>query len=139
VLVNWGLSPLLWNMVVDGLLCRLHNAQSQAQGYADDVVLLEKGKFVSTLCDRMQSALNCLDWCKEIGLYVNAEKTTMVLFMNNRKIGGFYNPRLFGTVLRMTDKVKYSSSLQSFEQDREEQPPRRKNSKNKSNFFWERT
>jgi hypothetical protein len=41
------LSPLLWNMVVDGLLRRLHNAHYQAQGYA-------KGKFVSTLCDRMQ-------------------------------------------------------------------------------------
>jgi hypothetical protein len=25
----------------------------------------------------------------------------MVLFTNNRKIGGFYNPRLFGTELRM--------------------------------------
>jgi hypothetical protein len=31
----------------------------------------------------------------------------MVLFTNNRKIGGFYNPRLFDTELRMTDQVKY--------------------------------
>jgi hypothetical protein len=31
----------------------------------------------------------------------------MVLFTNNRKIGGFYNLRLFGTELRMTDQVKY--------------------------------
>jgi hypothetical protein len=50
VLVNRGwphggvLSPLLWNMVEDGLLRRLHNAHYQAQGYADDVVLLQKGK-----------------------------------------------------------------------------------------------
>jgi hypothetical protein len=36
-------------MVVDGLLCGLYNAHFQAQGYADDVVLLQKGKFVSTL------------------------------------------------------------------------------------------
>jgi hypothetical protein len=61
ILVNRGcaqggvLSPLLWNMVVDGLL---RNAHYQTQGYADDVVLLQKSKFVSTLCDRMQSALN---------------------------------------------------------------------------------
>jgi hypothetical protein len=40
VLVNRGcphgglLSPLLWNMVVDGLLRRLHNAHYQVQGYA---------------------------------------------------------------------------------------------------------
>jgi hypothetical protein len=31
----------------------------------------------------------------------------MVLFTNNRKIGGFYNPKLFGTKLRMTNQVKY--------------------------------
>jgi hypothetical protein len=56
----------------------------------------------------MQGALNCVEnWCREIGLSVNADKTTMVLFTNNREIGGFYNPRLFGTELRMTDQVKY--------------------------------
>jgi hypothetical protein len=40
---------------------------------------------------------------REIGLSVNADKTAMVLFTINRKIGGFYNPRLFGTELRMTN------------------------------------
>jgi hypothetical protein len=54
----------------------------------------------------MQGALNCVEnWC--IGLSVNADKTTRVLFTNNRKIEGFYNPRLFGTELRMTDQVNY--------------------------------
>jgi hypothetical protein len=72
------------------------------------VVLLQKGNLVSTLCDRMQSALNCIEnWCREITLSVNAEKTKMILFTNNRKIGGFYNPRLFGNELRMTVQVKY--------------------------------
>jgi hypothetical protein len=66
VLVNRGcpqrgvLSRMLMNMVVDGLLCRVYNAHYQAQGYADDVVLLQKGKCVSTLCDRMQGALYCV-------------------------------------------------------------------------------
>jgi hypothetical protein len=36
------LSTLLWSMVVDCLLRRLHNAHYQAQGYDDDVVLLQK-------------------------------------------------------------------------------------------------
>jgi hypothetical protein len=31
----------------------------------------------------------------------------MVFFMDNRKIGGFYSPRIFETELRMTDQVKY--------------------------------
>jgi hypothetical protein len=72
------------------------------KAFANDVGLLQKGKFVSTVSDRMQGALNC-----EIGLSVNADKTSMVLFMNNRKIGGFYSPRLFDTELRITDQVKY--------------------------------
>jgi hypothetical protein len=77
-------------MVVDGLLRGLHNVHYQAQGYG------------------VQGALNCVEnYCREIGLSVNADKTTMVLFKNNRKILGFYNPRLFGTELKMTDQVKY--------------------------------
>jgi hypothetical protein len=68
----------------------------------------QKGKFVSTLCYNMQGALSCVDnWCREIGLSVNAYKTTIVLLTNNSKIGGFYNPIFFGTELRMTEQVKY--------------------------------
>jgi hypothetical protein len=52
------LSPLLWNMVLDGLLRSLRICI--LLGYADDVILLQKGKFVSTLCDHMQGALNCI-------------------------------------------------------------------------------
>jgi hypothetical protein len=93
-------------MVKDGLLRRLYNAHYQEQGYADDEVLLQKSKFVKMLCSRMQSALNCVEnWCKEISLSVNADKTTM--FKNSRMIGGFYNPRLFGTELKMTGQVKH--------------------------------
>jgi hypothetical protein len=38
---------------------------------------------------------------------VNADKTTMVLFTNNRKIEGFCNPRLSGSELRITDQMKH--------------------------------
>jgi hypothetical protein len=77
-------------MVLNFLLRRLHNTNYQTQGYADDVVLLQKSKFIGTLCDQMQGALNCVEnWCREIGLSVNADKTKMVLFTNNRKIAGF--------------------------------------------------
>jgi hypothetical protein len=53
MLVNRGcpqgglLSPLLWNMVVDCQLCRLYNVHYQAQGYVDDVILMQKGKFIA--------------------------------------------------------------------------------------------
>jgi hypothetical protein len=55
----------------------------------------------------MQGALNYVEnKFREIGLSVNADKTTMVLFTSNRKIGSFYNPRILGTKLRMTNQVK---------------------------------
>jgi hypothetical protein len=94
--------------VKDGLLRKLYNAHYQEQGSADDEVLLQKSKFVRMLCSRMQSVVNCVEnWCREIGLSVNADKTTIVLFTNSRKIGGFYNPRLFGTELKMTGQGKH--------------------------------
>jgi hypothetical protein len=75
----------LWNMVVDGLLRSFY-----------------------TLCDRMQGASNCVaNGCRDIGQSVNTDKTTMVLFTNNRNIGGFYNPRLSCTDLKVTDQGKY--------------------------------
>jgi hypothetical protein len=80
-------------MLVDGLLRGLHNAHCQAQGYVHDVVV-PFCKLVSTLCDRMQGALNCVEnWCSEI-----------VVFTNNRKIGSFYNPRVVGIELRMIER-----------------------------------
>jgi hypothetical protein len=86
---------------VNGLLRRLYNAHDQVQGYSDDVVLLQKSKFISTLCDCMHRAQNCVkNWCREIVLSVKADNSTIVLFTNNRKIGSSYNPRLFVNELR---------------------------------------
>jgi Reverse transcriptase (RNA-dependent DNA polymerase) len=51
------LSPLLWNMVIDGVLRCLENHGLWAQSFADDVVLIN-GKFLSTICELMQNALH---------------------------------------------------------------------------------
>jgi hypothetical protein len=37
----------------------------------------------------------------------NADKTSMVLFTNNRKLVGFKKPILFGTELQLKNQVKY--------------------------------
>jgi hypothetical protein len=42
----------------------------------------------------------------------------MVLFTKTRKIGGFYNPRLFGIELRKTDHVKYLGAILDKKLDR---------------------
>jgi hypothetical protein len=75
------LSPLLWNIVADNLPNRLGSYIS--------------GKFISTICDLMQRALNCVqNWRGEIGQNVNADKTSIVHFTKKstqRKIPLFFN------------------------------------------------
>jgi hypothetical protein len=102
------LSPLLWKMVGDSLLNRLGDCNCFVQGFADDVVILISGKFLSTICDLMQRALNCVrKWCGEIGLNFKADKTSMVLCTKMRNLEGFFDPRLFDTELILKNQVKY--------------------------------
>jgi hypothetical protein len=100
--------PLLWNMVADSLLNRLGNCNCFVQGFADDVVILISGKFLSTICDLMQGALNCVqNWCGVKGLNVNADKPSMVLSTKRRILEDFFAPRLFDTELILNNQVKY--------------------------------
>jgi hypothetical protein len=75
------LSPLLWKMVINSLL---------RQGFADDIAIVINDKFLSTVCELMQKA-----WCRRVGLSVTADKTSMVLFTNNRKLVRFKKSILF--------------------------------------------
>jgi len=51
------LSPLLWNIVLDTLINHLTNNGFYTVANADDIVILQTGKFVNTLCDRAQDGL----------------------------------------------------------------------------------
>lgn len=63
------LSPILWNMVIDDLLRKLNREGYNAEGFADDIVILLIGKFEETLCSLMRSALSIVEkWCQENGL-----------------------------------------------------------------------
>ena len=101
------LSPLLWSLVVDSLLRKLTLLGYDVIGYADDVVLVIRGKFDSTLSDRLQSALNCtLAWCEQEGLTINPTKTVIIPFTNRRK-HDLRPPTLKGTQLTFSTEVKY--------------------------------
>lgn len=77
-------------------------------GYADNLVIICHGKFLSTLCDMTQRALSIIEkWCLEVGLKVNPNKTELMVFTNRRNLTGFKKPRLFGKELSMRDSVKY--------------------------------
>jgi hypothetical protein len=102
------LSPLLWNTVINSLLGRLNNESLWAQGFANDIAIVINRKFLSTVRKFMQKALFIVQtWCWEVELSVNADKTSMVLFTNNRKLVGFKKPILFGTKLQLKNQVQY--------------------------------
>lgn len=102
------LSPLLWSLVVDGLLKRLAASGLYSQGYADDLAVLVTGRFLDTVCALMQNGLSMIEqWCHQYGLRVNPQKTEMVLFTNRRKIEAFKAPIFYEVSLQRTDQVKY--------------------------------
>ena len=75
------LSPLLWILVIDELLEILDDLGYEVQGFADDLIVIVRGKFESTIKDRMQLALNVTsEWCQEKELTINPNKTTLVPF-----------------------------------------------------------
>jgi hypothetical protein len=102
------LSSLLCSMVADSLLNRLKNCNCFVQGFADDVVILISGKFLSSICEIMQRALNCIhNWFGEKGLNFNADKTSMpmALFTKRRKLKSFFCTKLFDTDLILNNQV----------------------------------
>lgn len=102
------LSPLLWDLVVDDLLTELNNKGLYTQGYADDLVVLIRGKHAHVISELMQQALNIIEsWCNRENLMVNPNKTTMIPFTRRRKLEDIKLPKLFGTELQMSREVKY--------------------------------
>ncbi|VEN44837.1 unnamed protein product [Callosobruchus maculatus] len=102
------LSPLLWCLVMDSLLESLAQQDFQAQAYANDGVVVVSGRFLSTVCDRMQMACRIIEgWCTETGLSVNPTKTELVLFCGRRKLEGFRTLTMYGRPLAISQEVKY--------------------------------
>ena len=95
------LSPLLWSLVVEDLLELVTRNGIRCQGYADDIVILARGKFVDTLCDIVQRGLGLAKgWCSGVGLNINPTKTTSIPFTSR-------NLSLDGRVLEIANTVKY--------------------------------
>lgn len=106
------LSPLLWTLVINSLLKAFDGKNIYIQAYSDDVVILVLGISLQEVCRRMQTALRILEnWCNAHHLGVSPTKTSLVLFTRKRQIRGFINPRIYGTMLELTDTVKYLGVL----------------------------
>jgi len=102
------LSPLLWNLVADGLLRKLNGLGFPTYGFADDYLILLAGICISTLFDLMQQALRVVEgWCDQIGLAVNPSKTSIVLFTEKRRIPAVRPLIFFDSNVSVTDQVNY--------------------------------
>ena len=101
------LSPLLWSLVVDDLLNSLEEKGFEVVGFADDVVIIVRGKYDSVVSDRIQIALNlALSWCNREKLGINPSKTVLIPFTNRRKYQ-VKLPRLGDVQINLSDQVKY--------------------------------
>lgn len=102
------LSPLLWSLVVDELLTLLSAARIDCQGYADDIVIIARGKVESTLCESIQKGLNITkNWCKTAGLNLNPKKTAVVVFTRRTKLPGMKPILLNGVEVASQKQFKY--------------------------------
>ena len=59
-------SPLLWTLVIDGLLNQLVKSGFRCIGYADDIVIIIEGKVLPTLTDLMQHAFSLVESLKSL-------------------------------------------------------------------------
>ena len=102
------LSPLLWTIVIDELLCILNNKGFKTDGFADDLFILILGSFFSTTSDLVQQACNTIQgWCNDVGLSVNPDKVNLTVYTRKRKRDGYFNPIFFGKEIVPAKEIKY--------------------------------
>ena len=101
------LSPLMWCMVMDGLLSKLTQQGFETIAYADTLTLMLRGMDGRTVSDRMQLALDLTwDWCRNEGLRANPSKTTIIPFTKRLRLD-LKTLTMNGTVLELSESTKY--------------------------------
>ncbi|XP_020296446.1 uncharacterized protein LOC109861283 [Pseudomyrmex gracilis] len=102
------LSLLLWCLFADELLRKLQKKGFLVFGYADDVAIIVRGSFLSTLKDTMQKALMILqNWCQSKGLRANPLKTKAMIFTRKYKPKAIEPLRLWREDIEYVQSVKY--------------------------------
>ena len=87
------LSSLFWNLTMDKLLWDLNEAGYYSIGFADDIAIIIRGKFPSTVSKVLQNVLKRLEnWCNRTKFSVNPNKTTIVPFTRLRNKGSIKEP-----------------------------------------------
>lgn len=77
------ISPLLWNIVISGLLKQKFPSNTLIQAYADDTILLIWGKTKKLLEQSASQALTLVqDWSNEAKVTVSTQKSFYIIFPN---------------------------------------------------------
>ena len=96
------LSPLLWNLIVGGLLLGVRGFQTYIQAYADAIVLLFQGSGMSELHTEASRFLVIIGrWADDNDLVFSAGTSKSIVFTWRRHwnlqlllLGGFVIPRM---------------------------------------------
>ena len=98
---------LLWSLVVDDLLCSLEDKGFEVVGFADDIVIVVRGKFDNIVSERMQHALNVTHlWCIKEGLNINPSKVVVVPFTKRRRLN-LMPLRLKESIIQLSERVNF--------------------------------
>ncbi|XP_015123709.1 uncharacterized protein LOC107045838 [Diachasma alloeum] len=77
-------------------------------GYADDVDIIARGKFLNVLRDRLKYSLRTLEeWCGETKLSINPEKTSTMIFTRKYKVVTPEPLRFGGAEIAYATSVRY--------------------------------
>ena len=103
------LSPLLWNITLNTLLCREDLDPNFLQAFADDLAIIIQGTDISlTMRDIAKRYLKTIDkWCEENGVKLSALKTTTIIFSPINKTYRFTPITLRNNTLQIEKEVKY--------------------------------
>jgi hypothetical protein len=101
------LSPMMWYLVMNGLLEEPKENGYYAIGYADDIVILINRNFPSIISDILQTALGVIEQCcVRTDLSINPSETVVVAFTTKRVLKGLKEPTLFAKTIQLSTEVK---------------------------------
>lgn len=105
------ISPLIWLIICNDLLDRLSRAGFLCVGYADDFAIVSRGKFISTVIERMSHAINIVqEFALSVHLSVNPEKVATMVFTRSR-VEVTHQLSMFGKPLKLVKEFKYLGLL----------------------------
>jgi hypothetical protein len=106
------LSLLLWWLIVNNLLEDLQTESFHVYSYADDIVIVAGGRFLTSLRDLMEYALKMTyGWCKTEGLVVSPQETSVMIFTRKYKPEPIKPLRLKGEEISFTNTVLLDPKL----------------------------